>query len=56
MIQSYKQHPQLQKKYDTLVSPGEFFGMPGHVRLGFGIDPKILKEGLNRVSRALKYR
>lgn len=38
---------------DTLVSPGEFFGLAGHVRIGFGCESSILQEGLNRVSEAL---
>lgn len=35
------------------VVPGEFFGAPGHVRLGFGYEPAALAEGLARLSRAL---
>ena len=35
------------------VVPGEFFGAPGHVRLGFGVEPEVLDEALARLTRAL---
>ena len=37
----------------TKVVPGEFFEAPGHVRLGFGIDVEILREGLERLGAQL---
>ena len=35
------------------VVPGEYFGRPGHVRLGFGVEPDFLTEALARLTRAL---
>ena len=34
--------------------PGEFFGAPGHLRLGFAVPEATLAEGLRRLSRGLK--
>jgi aspartate/methionine/tyrosine aminotransferase len=42
------------KKYDTLVSPGYFFGLEGHVRIGLGGPGDVLQGGLERLSKALK--
>lgn len=38
---------------EVLVSPGEFFGLAGHIRIGFGCKNSILREGLKRISGAL---
>ncbi|HTG33797.1 MAG TPA: capreomycidine synthase [Thermoanaerobaculia bacterium] len=38
----------------VLLVPGSCFGHPGHVRLGFGGATPTLREGLRRLSRALK--
>jgi aspartate/methionine/tyrosine aminotransferase len=43
----------LAAEQDTLVVPGEFFGAPGFVRLGFGGDEAALREGLRRIGEAL---
>ena len=43
----------LREKYETSVVPGRFFEMPDHFRVGFGIDPEMLKEGLVRLGSAL---
>lgn len=43
----------LREKYETSVVPGSFFEAPEHFRLGFGIDPEVLKEGLVRLGAAL---
>jgi aspartate/methionine/tyrosine aminotransferase len=37
---------------DTLVSPGEFFGLAGWVRIGLGIPPELLREGLARLTQS----
>jgi aspartate/methionine/tyrosine aminotransferase len=37
----------------TLVVPGAFFEAPAHVRLGFGAEPDVLREGLARLGAAL---
>ncbi|MBX3484887.1 pyridoxal phosphate-dependent aminotransferase [Phenylobacterium sp.] len=39
--------------FDVLVAPGEFFGAPGRIRLGFGIDPDALASGLTRLRAGL---
>lgn len=39
------------------VAPGEYFGSPGHIRIGFGKDPKMLDSGLSQITEAfLAYR
>lgn len=39
-----------------LVAPGEFFGQPGHIRLGFGMETAALDRGLARLHAALRAR
>jgi len=36
------------------VAPGEFFGAPGHIRVGFAQLPGQLEEGLERLTEGLK--
>lgn len=44
----------LWRRYGILVAPGEYFGAPGSIRIGFGdADPKF-DDGLARLHRALK--
>ncbi len=43
----------LAAKYETSVVPGRFFEMPRHFRVGIGCDTEMLKEGLERLGRAL---
>ncbi len=38
---------------EVLVVPGDFFGAPGCVRIGYGCDEPILREGLARLGAAL---
>ncbi|HQO26957.1 MAG TPA: aminotransferase class I/II-fold pyridoxal phosphate-dependent enzyme [Acidobacteriota bacterium] len=39
----------LEREYDLGVTPGDLFGLPGHVRLGFGLaSPEDLEEALQR--------
>ena len=42
----------LDKEYGCAVTPGEFFGEPRHVRIGFGGDRKVLEEGLAAIAEA----
>jgi len=42
----------LRDKYDTVVTPGEFFGAPNHLRVGVGGDALLFAEGLNRLHDA----
>lgn len=47
---------QLASKYNVFLLPGQCFGHPSYVRLGFGGPTSILEEGLLRISHALKQR
>jgi aspartate/methionine/tyrosine aminotransferase len=38
---------------DTLVTPGRFFGVDDHFRIGFGMEQPHLEEGLRRLARGL---
>jgi len=40
--------------HQLLVAPGEFFGTPGHIRLGCGGSTDQLTEGLSRLGAALE--
>jgi aspartate/methionine/tyrosine aminotransferase len=44
----------LASRKSVFVVPGEFFGAPGHIRLGFGGKPDVLAEGLARLTEALQ--
>lgn len=44
---------QLSDEQRVFVAPGEFFGAPGHVRIGFAQEPAKLEEGLRRLTGAL---
>jgi aspartate/methionine/tyrosine aminotransferase len=43
----------LRDRYDTIITPGRFFGAPDHIRLALGGDPAIVQEGYSRVRQAL---
>jgi aspartate/methionine/tyrosine aminotransferase len=43
----------LRKQYDTQITPGDHFGVPDRLRLGFGGDPADTAEGLARLERAV---
>jgi len=43
----------LRDEYETTVVPGEFFGMPEHVRISLVSPPEMLREGLGRMEQAL---
>lgn len=43
----------LRERYETVVTPGHFFGSPERVRIGIGGETSLLAEGLNRVHDAL---
>lgn len=44
----------LWREHEVLVAPGEFFGLPGHVRIGFGGDAEQLDRNLGRFAEALR--
>jgi aspartate/methionine/tyrosine aminotransferase len=41
------------EKHNTIVGPGLFFGLPGHFRLGFGMNTETLRKGLENLTLAL---
>lgn len=43
----------LKQKYDTVVVPGKFFESPDHLRIGLGINPTTLSNGLSNLALAL---
>ncbi|ACT60342.1 pyridoxal phosphate-dependent aminotransferase [Hirschia baltica] len=43
----------LANNHNVAVIPGECFGAAGHIRIGYGCTPEILKEGLKRLSEGL---
>ncbi len=43
----------LRDRYDTVVTPGHFFGAPERVRIGIGGDTNLLAAGLERIHDAL---
>ena len=44
----------LRERYQTVITPGHFFGAPDRVRIGIGGETVVFKEGLARVRAALK--
>jgi len=44
----------LRERYDTVVTPGCFFGAPDRVRIGIGGDTNLLAAGLDRIHDALR--
>lgn len=43
----------LRERYQTVVTPGHFFGAPERIRIGIGGETSLLAEGLARVHDAL---
>jgi len=37
----------------VLIMPGEYFDMPGHLRIGFGSEPEYLRQSLSLISELL---
>jgi aspartate/methionine/tyrosine aminotransferase len=44
----------LRSDFETSAVPGRFFEMPGHFRIGVGVNTEMFTEGLNRIGRALR--
>ncbi|MGI9072451.1 MAG: aminotransferase class I/II-fold pyridoxal phosphate-dependent enzyme [Bryobacteraceae bacterium] len=44
----------VRERYDTVVTPGHFFGSPERIRIGIGGETSFLAEGLNRIHEALR--
>lgn len=43
----------LRNDFGTLVVPGEYFQSPGWLRVGYRIEPTLLREGLSRLGKAI---
>jgi aspartate/methionine/tyrosine aminotransferase len=43
----------LVEEAGVVVAPGDAFGHPGYVRIGFGVETDRLREGLDRIERFL---
>jgi aspartate/methionine/tyrosine aminotransferase len=43
----------LLERYETLVVPGKYFGMPGHIRISIGGSTANVRRGLARLGKAL---
>jgi aspartate/methionine/tyrosine aminotransferase len=44
----------LLKERDVFVVAGDWFGLDGHIRIGTGGEPHVLREGLSRIDALLK--
>lgn len=44
----------LRAEYETSAVPGHFFGLSNHFRIGMGVNTEMFREGLQRISRALR--
>ena len=44
----------LLRDFETTVVPGRFFEMPDRVRISLVAPPEMLREGLERIQRALR--
>jgi aspartate/methionine/tyrosine aminotransferase len=42
----------LRAEYETSAVPGRFFEMPGHIRVGMGVDHAMFAEGIRRLMQA----
>jgi aspartate/methionine/tyrosine aminotransferase len=46
----------LAAEHRVIVAPGEFFGAPGFIRVGFSRDPDVLSASLDRLEAGLRAR
>jgi aspartate/methionine/tyrosine aminotransferase len=47
----------LWREQKLLVAPGEYFNLPGHIRIGYGsADPSAIEDGMSRLSAGLARR
>jgi aspartate/methionine/tyrosine aminotransferase len=42
----------LRSEQETSAVPGRFFDMPGHIRIGMGVDHEMFSEGIRRIFTA----
>jgi aspartate/methionine/tyrosine aminotransferase len=52
-ISSLELVTRLMKEKSVLIAPGEYFEMPGFIRIGFGSKKEYLKQALGRISELL---
>jgi aspartate/methionine/tyrosine aminotransferase len=43
----------LVRAHDVDAVPGEYFGVPGHLRIGYGLEPEVLREALERLAAGI---
>ncbi|RMF92928.1 MAG: aminotransferase class I/II-fold pyridoxal phosphate-dependent enzyme [Nitrospinota bacterium] len=43
----------LIREHSVLVAAGDYFGIPHHLRISYGLEPEVLQEGLRRISTLL---
>jgi aspartate/methionine/tyrosine aminotransferase len=53
-VEAHAFNDRLVAEHDARVVPGDFFGLPGFVRLGFGGETENLREGLKRFGAAME--
>ncbi len=46
-------HRLIQEK-SVLIGPGDYFGIPNHLRISYGLPPDYLNEGLRRIASLLR--
>lgn len=44
----------LSDRTGVIVAPGEYFGAPGHIRIGFALPPETLGDGLQMLGEGLR--
>jgi aspartate/methionine/tyrosine aminotransferase len=44
----------LRQQRDVLLTPGDFFGAPGHVRLAYGMSPAVFSDALSALGKGLR--
>ena len=38
----------------VLIGPGDYFGIPNHIRISYGLPHDYLMQGLGRISKVLR--
>ena len=52
-VESLELVNRIKNEKSVLISPGEHFNMPGHLRIGFGSEPEYLRHSLSLISELL---
>ncbi len=53
-VNSTRLTTELRERHGTLIVPGDHFGMDGYLRVGYGAEEPVLREGLDRLGRLLE--